>query len=243
MKIERKHKLGFFDVDVDFRLKVEACGRILQEAAVFHSAKVGVGPDVLYPKGVIWLLNRLEMEFYQYPLLDEDLKVTTWSSGFNRHQGFREYQITCPGQTLVNAASVWIFYDFKQKKIARIPKQYFDLYKSEDESNFEEPVNTWRPCGRISMDETMDITLRYADVDTNGHVNNTVYLGFVETLFHRMLKGSESRIRNLKIRFGREIKKTQKQIRIGWKKKDDRYQFNVFDGDLLFADGEVTVLG
>ncbi|MDA3789119.1 MAG: thioesterase [Desulfobacula sp.] len=45
----------------------------------------------------------------------------------------------------------------------------------------------------------MDISLRYSDFDVNGHVNNTIYLGFLETLYHKTINSNERPIKNIQI--------------------------------------------
>jgi hypothetical protein len=45
MKIEKYHKIGFFDVDHQLKLRIQSVARFFQEMATFHSTKIGAGPD------------------------------------------------------------------------------------------------------------------------------------------------------------------------------------------------------
>ncbi|MBT3175643.1 MAG: hypothetical protein HOG03_05415 [Desulfobacula sp.] len=239
MKIEKHHKINFFDIDHEFKLRIQSAARFFQEMAVLHSTKIGAGPDVLFEKGVVWLLNRLEIEFFRYPMLDEDIKLTTWSRGFKGYKGFREYHIHSSVGDIARGSGVWLFFDTKRKRISKVPAQISRLYAVEKEKWFEKEINDWQTCGIINPEKQIEISLRYSDFDVNGHVNNTIYLGFLETLYHKILNSNSKPIKNIKIRFCREIGRDKDKIRTGWYKNNGVYQCNIFDGATLYADAEI----
>lgn len=240
MKIEQKRKIGLSDVDFQFRSQVQAMVRFFQEIAAYHSAVVGAGPDVLFEKGVIWFLNRLEIEIFRYPELHEKITVTTWSRGFKRFKGFREYLITSDQGEIARGTSVWIFFDVRRNRISKIPPDILDRYGVEQEKWFDNEIDAWHSCGKIEPESIIDISLRYSDFDVNSHVNNAVYFGFLETMYYQTIRPDLKPIRNIKIRYNQEIDRGEKHIQAGWKKNEDAYHFNVFSGQNLYADGEIT---
>ncbi len=245
MKLENVRKIDFFDIDPDQTLRVEAMARFFQEMATLHSIKVGAGPDILFSRGVTWFLNRLEIEVFRYPLLGEKLKITTWSRGFRHHMGLREYCIDSEKGLVAKGSSVWIFFDFKKKKIIKVPADIESLYQFDPEKGFEDELASWKTCGKLEPEKELTISLRYGDFDVNGHVNNTIYLGFIETLFHKTPALGNKRLRDVKIRFSREINRSVESVRIGYKNVDGHYQFNIYDpndGNRLYADGEFTAM-
>ena len=239
MKIEKSHKISFFDIDSQFKLRVQSVARFFQEMATLHSTKIGAGPDVLFEKGVIWFLNRLEIEFFRYPSLGEDIKITTWSRGFKGFKGFREYHIQSSLGDIARGSSVWLFFDLKRKRISKVPAQISDLYEFEQEKWFDKEINDWQTCGKIDPEQQMDISLRYSDFDVNSHVNNTIYLGFLETLYHKTINSNSKPIKNIKIRFSREIGSDKDNIITGWTRANGVYQCNIFDDSTLYADAEI----
>jgi acyl-ACP thioesterase len=239
MKIEHHHKIGFFDIDHQFKLRIQSVARFFQEIAMVHSTKIGAGPEVLLEKGVIWFLHRLEIEFFRYPMLGEDIVITTWSRGFEGVKGFREYRIHDSQGEIARGSSVWLFYDVKRKRISRVPAQISTRYVVEKEKYFDTEINDWETCGKIQLEQEMDISLRYSDFDVNGHVNNTIYLGFLETLYQRTINTNGRPIRNVKIRFCREIGTKKDRVRCGWCRTNGVYQCNIFDDSTLYADAEM----
>ena len=243
MKIKSHHTIGLFDVDHQLKMSVQSAARFFQEITVAHSTRVGAGPDVLIKKGVAWLLHRLVVEFFRYPSLHEDIQILTWSRGFKGFKGFREYHIQSTRGDVARGSSVWLFFDTRKKRISKVPKPISRRYEVESEKWFDNEINDWKTCGKIDPEEMIDISLRYSDFDLNGHVNNTVYFGFLETLYHNAGNTNTRPIKKLKIRFFREITPEKEHIRAGWNKIKGIYQCNIYDDSLLFADAEIVPMG
>ena len=236
MKYSISRSIGFFDVSHDRCMTLEAMARIFQKMATDHSAHVGAGPDYLFPRGLVWFLNRLEIQVFNYPLLGDRLRVSTWSRGFRHYMGLREYRMdTAPFDPdtgpAVLASSVWIFYDFKNRRVRRVPRAMADLYPFDPERNFDTELQEWRPhagAAAASAPIETDISLRFSDFDVNGHVNNTIYPGFVETLFTRAVNSVPgARIRQLRLNYSKEIPLGTPSVTVGCHAGPDRHTFVV----------------
>jgi|JFJP01.1.fsa_nt_gi medium-chain acyl-[acyl-carrier-protein] hydrolase len=243
MKIEKTHRVGLFDIDYQFKLRIEAAARFFQDIAVHHSTGIGAGPDVLLKKGLVWFLSRLEIEFFRYPTLGEDLRIVTWSRGFKGFKGYREYLIDSSQGKVARGSGVWLFYDFMRKRIIKVPPEISGLYEIEQEKWFDNEIDDWVSTGRIEPEHETEVSLRYSDVDVNGHVNNTVYFGFLETLYHKTMMSNGQSVKNLKIRFSREIDKDREHIRVGAKKVNGVYICNICDNSELYAEAEIIPMG
>ncbi len=239
--IEKEHTIDFFDVDFRFNITVEATARLFQNMATTHSSSIGAGHEFLYENGVVWFLHRLEMEFLNYPVLGDEIKMSTWHRGFKRYKGFREYLMeSSKGVPLVKGTSVWIFYDLEKKRISKIPDFISQQYEICDDKLFDSQIDEWNACGKINPEATIETDLRYSDFDINGHVNNTVYIGLLENLYHRTLNESDEKpIKNIKIRYTREIDRSKRSIVSGWKQEKNQYKCNIFDNKNLYADGQI----
>ncbi len=244
MKIERHHTIGLFDVDHSFKLRLQSAARFFQESATAHSTQVGAGTEFLFDQGLVWLLHRLEIEFVRYPLLGEEIRIITWSRGFKGFKAFRDYRILShEGEEIARASSVWLFFDVNRKRISKVPPQISSQYTVEQEACFDREVDVWESCGKIEPDRQIQISLRYSDFDVNGHVNNTIYMGFLETLYHRTIQNKTPGIKNIKIRFCREIGSGEERIQSGWRMANGVYHCNIFEGSTLYADAEMIPMG
>ena len=56
--------------------------RIL-EVATLHAESWGVGYSTLIKNQQVWVLSRLTVEMYRYPLINEHYTLQTWIEGYN----------------------------------------------------------------------------------------------------------------------------------------------------------------
>lgn len=245
MILEDRHVVDLFDIAHDRTMRLDAAARLFQNIAVRHSTRAGAGPDQLIPQGKVWLLHRLEIQVQTYPVLGEKIRISTWSRGFRQYMGLREYTIETEAGCAMQAASVWIFFDFAKKRVVRFPKEMIKGYQCEDRSAFDAELYEWQPPVLKEPETAMDISIRHSDIDINGHVNNTIYPGFVETLFYNRVRAGDERIRGIKLRYGKEIPKGESRVRAGCCRHRDRGAFFIMglDGQTCFADGELSITG
>ena len=86
----------------------------------------------------------------------------------------------------------------------------------------------------------MSMTIRISDFDPMGHVNNSVYFDYVETLLFSFLN-RERKIKKIKIQFAKEINKSVKVIKTGLVEEGGVFKFKIFDENKVFSYGEVTM--
>ena len=236
MKVEQSQNIGFFDVDHRFHLTFQAAARFFQEAATHHSTKVGAGYQDLQKKRIAWYLSRLEIEVLSSPKLMDPIRVLTWSRKIEGVKGIREYRIESgSGEVLVKGSSVWLFYSLKEKRIARVPEEIVVLYQPEAVGNFDHELDQVDFGAATGFAYETQIGLRYSDFDVNQHVNNTIYPGIFESLYHEHKEPKAPPIRNMKISFKREIGIGTRNITAGWDVGDLYYRYFLGNGSTVFA--------
>ncbi|MDH3566687.1 MAG: thioesterase, partial [Desulfobacteraceae bacterium] len=141
-------------------------------------------------------------------------------------------------ECLAEAASIWLYLDLDQRKLKRIPPKMDAAYTVEpDATNVD--VDTWTPRS-VSADKELRITTRYSDFDPLGHVNNTIFFDFIETLSQKAFKGN-THIRHIKIQFQKEISGIAVPISLGIQTEGNGGRFKIFDHDNIFAIGELRM--
>lgn len=240
MKIIKPYTIDFFDVDHQSIMTFKAIARAFQGMATTHSAKVGAGYKVLNRNGFVWFLHRLRIDVISFPRLFDEVVLQTWSRGFKGFKGFREYRIaSSEGTPLVQGSSVWLFYNFVKKKVIKVPQEISDHYTFETQKNFDTELDIWNPQRIPDPANQVSIGLRYSDFDINGHVNNTEYIGFLESAFYSDRGKECRRIEQLKIRFDREIDRAIDNVRVGWDTQGNSYFYNIYDENTLFAHAQI----
>ncbi|MBI9084849.1 MAG: hypothetical protein JEZ11_14750 [Desulfobacterales bacterium] len=234
--------LDYFDVDSRFGLKLVSLFRYFQEAAVMHSERVGIGSRTLVNDGTVWILNKIAAEIIRYPEYGETVTVTTWSRGAKGFKAFRDFVVSSGDQRLAVAASIWLYFDMKRKRIVRVPGDLIEAYSVEDETVLDLDLDAWRPEAEFEPEAHIEITTRSSDFDPLGHVNNSLYFDYLETMASRAF-AANGRIGELKIQFQKEIGARCRAVRAGGLNADDGCRFKIFSDDKVHAAGSMTFLG
>ena len=89
-------------------------------------------------------------------------------------------------------------------------------------------------------EKAVGITLRSSDFDPHGHVNNTVYCDFIETLLEKRFDG-DTVIQGLRIQFRREIPRHVAAVAASFSPSTNGGFFRIFNGAETFVHGEVDL--
>lgn len=156
-----------------------AVARLLEQAAGPHAAELGVGIERLRTMGQAWMLVRLGIAAWRWPEAGEEVEVVTWPS--RRTAGaraWREFQILSgSGETLVEAASVWLIVDLQSRKPVRLPKFLHELDFPARRTNIEFAGIPEPPAAPARVQRR---TVVLEDLDINEHVNNAAYIAWAE---------------------------------------------------------------
>ena len=104
-------RIHSFDVDYKGHLFLHHLLRFLQESAYIHANENNFGYDFLKTENKFWVLSRISMEIKQLPKWDDEIQVTTWTSGPEGLFAKREFQLSVNGQLYVSVSSCWLVVD------------------------------------------------------------------------------------------------------------------------------------
>ncbi len=239
MKVEWCCKVGYMDIDPDFRMRLGVLPRLLQEAAVTHSEQVGIRNRDLVANGTAWVLNKMVFDFRRWPTLGEEIRVVTWHKGSRGFKAYRDFEVLAGDELLAAAATLWLFIDLHKKRPRRIPPEWPHAYTIEGDDAVTCDLDGWQP-ETLPGDETfIPITLRRSDFDPHGHVNNTAYFDFIETLLAAATR-KDSALQGLRIKFQREIPGHVKAVKAGFTPSATGGIFRIYNGDQIFVRGDVV---
>lgn len=163
------------DYGSDKKMRFDSVLKIFQEAAVNHSASVGYPADTYMGQGSIWILNRIMFHVRRFPDFSDDITVKTWSRGLDKFKGYRNYEISSGGETLIEGSGIWLYIDIAKKRPVRVTQEMFERYDSENVCNMNRIIDEWDTKGADGYVSEDIVPLRPADFDINGHMNNIRY--------------------------------------------------------------------
>lgn len=173
-----EHKVLFSQCTSSKTLSFYEILKLTSDMAVEDYAEQGLSRDFLVANGFAFLVSRTAFRFHRLPRENERFTFTTYEEKSEPLQLVRAYEfVSEDGTPLITGISTWILADPVARRI--IPTKKFTL---------RPPVESQKPhdClkyGKIAVPESLELlderTIRYSDIDGNGHVNNSRYGAFI----------------------------------------------------------------
>lgn len=166
------------DVDLYGRWRPGSIFVAMQESAITHADLLGCGRDPMLKKGMFWAVFRTQLQMQKYPLMGDEVVLTTWPGKTNRGFFPRYHTFQTPdGVPLGAASSLWVIVDVDSRSMILFP----DLPSPMPDTSQLTPPLPFPSRAETLHVNTQDhrITPCYTDLDVNQHVNNTRYVDWV----------------------------------------------------------------
>jgi len=173
---EAKTRITYYDLDLRGSLKLSAFLRMVHIAADANAHDLGIGFERLSPMGISFVLQRFGLGIKRTPAYNEAVTLRTWPDGVSRGTFLRKGDMYDErGEKIMEWASLWILFDVNARKILKpsvLPvtmPDFVDLGVKVSPNKIELPPDFGTPFSSYTH------TARYAEVDTNIHMNNSIY--------------------------------------------------------------------
>jgi acyl-ACP thioesterase len=236
LKAAQTTRVYYDDVDADFRMKLPVLFQRLQRAAVHHSDLVGQTNEKMVADGAVWILNRMLVKIERMPAFRERLTVHTWHKGAVGFRSARDFLVFCNQELVAAASSQWLFFDLHKKRIVKIPAAVSEPYGVETDEALGADAIDFAVDKAFDAQQTISITTRDGDYDPNGHVNNTAYLDYLDTLIKRSGL-TASGLTRVGIQYFKEIGRNVQSLQAGLAVGDGTALFRFFGPDAVYAAG------
>jgi medium-chain acyl-[acyl-carrier-protein] hydrolase len=149
-----------------------------QEVANGHAFNRQYDFFSMQERGLIWVLNRLNINVLRYPSWQETLRVSTWVSQFAAFPHRHLEIVDNEGNVVCCAYSIWLSLDAETHRPRRILD--FDSPLSEKKTSCHLPQKLQNIEGVV----TSERRVVYSDLDMLGHVNNVKYVEWMLDALH-----------------------------------------------------------
>lgn len=174
-KFSHIYQVHYSDVDIFGYLSPVALFRTLEETANLHTASCDIGILKLLARGECWVLHNWGLSMNRYPRLDERFTVSTWCSGYHHFMAVREFTIQDEGGSVLGqATSRWIYLNINKMRPMRLPEDVAKAHTPCPEKYLECDFSDLAPLTETSFTDVIKPGI-FA-LDTNRHVNNTMYI-------------------------------------------------------------------
>lgn len=169
-------KIRFSQIDSTGRLTPRAIIDLFQDCANFHSLSVGATIDYFKEQKKAWVLSSWQIVLDTYPVMGDEVVVTTIAYKFTPMFGMRNFSLTAPdGTVYVRANSNWVLLDTETGRPLRITEKDAGIY-----SQNEQPLEMEYAPRKIAVTGALNpgeaVRVMKCHLDTNQHVNNCQYV-------------------------------------------------------------------
>lgn len=174
---------------VGYRARFDECGpdgsarpsallRWAQDVAWIHSERMGFGREWYAERDLAWVVRAMELVVLAPIRMGTTVDVETQVVGFRRVMARRRTLITAPdGSLAAQVVNDWVMTDVRRAAPSRVPPQFPVLFGA--------PPDNYEPI-RVPLPPTppdaprADVAARASEVDPMAHVNNAVYLDWLD---------------------------------------------------------------
>lgn len=180
---ERAFRIRHYECDAYGHVNHANYLRYMQEAALDASAAVGYDIPRYQHMQRHWLIRETDVTFLRPLHYGDTAVVKTWVQDFRRVRSRRAYEIrlAASDELAAQAHTDWVFLDSQTLRPATIPDEMILAFRPDGipaQAPRREPFPTLPPPPP-GLATTRPI-VRWRDIDAAGHVNNAMYLAYIE---------------------------------------------------------------
>jgi acyl-CoA thioester hydrolase len=178
----RAFRVRYYECDAYGHVNHAQYLRYMQEAAFDASAAAGYDLARYQTMERTWLIRETEIEYLRPLHYGDTVHVKTWVDDFRRIRSRRAYEFHCggPGRLAARASTDWVFLNTVTGHPAAIPQELVSAFYPEGAPNPAPRPGIQRPPPPPPEVFRVRRTVEWRDLDPMGHVNNAVYLAYLE---------------------------------------------------------------
>ncbi len=162
------------DTDLYDNLRPNALLQYFQDVATVHADELRMSRDYLVEKyHACWILARVWYRLFRPIHAGDVVELSTWHRGDGGIIFYRDFELTMDGEVVGEGISSWVVADVDTRKMLR-PSAIDTI------AGAKVPPRTLNKQLKLIREDkekqpVYDRTVRYSDLDVNGHMNNTRY--------------------------------------------------------------------
>jgi acyl-CoA thioester hydrolase len=177
------YRVRFYECDAIGHLNNAVYVKYMHDAANEASRAVGLDREDYLIINRSWLVRETKIEYLAPLQYGDSLKITTWVEDMHRVRSLRIYEFSNvnSGELVARAETDWVFVNTDTGLPTKIPPDIKKAYIGTDSSP-ERKIGRRFPKTPPEAKEVFRVlrSVEWRDLDPLGHVNNAVYLSYIE---------------------------------------------------------------
>ncbi len=177
----RTFRVRWSEVDASGQVSPAAYLRYLVETAYDWAIAGGLGEaDGSNPLGILWMIRETEINIIHPLNYNERFDFTIWMVSWQRVRGIRAFEIVrkSDGVVIAQGTQQIVSFDAATMRPLNMPAHFLEKYRLEAPRQF--PVTRFPKLPGNAKGLVTQRTVEWADLDQMQHVNNAIYLDYIE---------------------------------------------------------------
>lgn len=174
---EEQIVLSFYDVDLNQNGRLPSLIAVAMLVAENHLKQLQLSEEwLLEYYQLVWVVTGHQLQVYRLPVYREQVCIKTEVIAYNRYfclRGFTFYGKT--GEVLLELETSFVLINPVSRQLVGMPKELLQGFQEISEKK----SHRMPKLAPIELGDEQICPIRYFDVDSNGHVNNSRYLEWV----------------------------------------------------------------
>jgi len=186
-----KFRVRYVECDIYGHVNNANYLRYMQEAAFDASAAAGYDVKRYDELGQYWLVRETEIEYFKPLAYGDEFEIKTWVIDFRRVRSRRTYEFRLAGSDEISARGQtdWVYIDQATQRPVNVPPEMIRAFAPEDEKVTAQSRDSFpKPPPPPPEVFKMRRRVMWQDIDQAQHVNNAVYLSYVEDCSFQLMK-------------------------------------------------------
>ncbi len=177
----RTFRVRYYECDAYGHVNNATYLRYMQETAFDASTAAGYSPARYAELDRQWLVRATDIEYLQPLRYGDSVEVKTWVVDFERVTSRRVYEFYRQDELVAKAHTDWVYLQRSTGRPATIPPELIAAFFPEGLPGSTPPRAKFPPAPPPPPGVfTMQRRVTWQDIGPAGHVNNAVYLAYVE---------------------------------------------------------------
>lgn len=236
---DKEYEIHYYESDYKKRALMTSLIDYFNDVATYQSEKLGIGIDYMRSHGIAWVLYKWDINVKEYPTYGQKVIVRTEPCAAKKFYAYRRFYIfNSKNEIIATAKSLWLLINIKKRRPMRVSEELIKAFGLTDESDDVLEIDD---IMKPSMEQiSIGFKIRYSDIDTNGHVNNEKYAGWIIESVPLDIVTNYTLV-NMKITYKKETKYGENiRVLTSFKDMEDK---KIFIHRILNENGEEVTLG
>ncbi|MCW0953333.1 thioesterase [Weissella ceti] len=233
-----QHTIQYYEADAKQQVTLPMLINVSLEASTQQAASLNIGEEEVHAQGLGWIILETAVKITRLPHVHDQVTVKTWVEEANSFFSIRHFEVLKGDDVLVEIKMLFALLDMTSRKLTRIPEHFIAALEPHEVKRVARLAKNAMWADGDVWSGTQEYAVRYNDIDTNLHVNNSRYYEWVSDVLGAAFL-AEMEPREVIIRFEQEV--GMHDVVMSKCQRDDMTtKHQIWAGDTLSAQANVV---